>query len=265
MKTEHRHELKTNELAEWLMNLPLWAKENIIVIVSVSAAVVLIAASYFYYRYQKYTVSAQKSSYLTELIAQMPQRKLEIIQSQSKGTDNSYLLIQAADTLQSVAQTTNNNQMAALALIKQAETLRTELHYRAGTIPPQDLKIQFDKAKASYTEAIDRASGNPSLIAAAELGVGLCEEELGNFTQAQQVYHSIAEDPNFEGTVAAAAARQRLAVMADYEKKIVFKPAFKPAVAENKVIEPQIKLKPADVNAIRGLPNNAPVNPLPLK
>ncbi len=28
MKSDHRHELKTNELAEWLSNLPQWAKKN---------------------------------------------------------------------------------------------------------------------------------------------------------------------------------------------------------------------------------------------
>ena len=234
-------------------------------IIYVSVAVVLIAASYFYYRYQKYTISARKRGELTELIAQLPQHKLEIIQSQAKGADNSYMLIQSAENLQSIAQSTKNNQMAALALIKQAEALRTELHYRPGIISQQDLKLQTDKAKASYTEAIDKASGNPSLIAAAKFGIGLCEEEFGNFGQAQQVYHSVVEDPNFQGTVAAAAAKQRLATIADYEKKIVFKPAPKPAVVETKTAAPQIQLKPADVNAVPGLPNNMPVNLPPLK
>ncbi len=37
MKSEHRHELKTNELAEWIANFPTWAKEN---------AKVLIASGY---------------------------------------------------------------------------------------------------------------------------------------------------------------------------------------------------------------------------
>jgi hypothetical protein len=265
MKTEHRHELKTNELAEWLANSPRWAKENITVIAAVSIAVVLIAASYFYYRYQKYTVSARKRGELTELIARLPQYKQEIIQSQSKGVDNSYVLIQAADNLLSMAQNTKNNQMAAMALIKQAETLRTELHYRAGTISRQDLNLQLDKAKAGYTEAIDKAAGNSSLVAAAKFGIGLCEEEFGNFTQAQQVYRSVAEDPNFQGTVAAAAAKQRLSTMADYEKKIVFKPAPKLEAAQTKIAEPQIKLKPADVNAAPDSLKNPPLSLPPAK
>ena len=33
MKSDHRHELKTNELAEWLGNLPEWTKENFVTII----------------------------------------------------------------------------------------------------------------------------------------------------------------------------------------------------------------------------------------
>ena len=33
MKSDHRHELKTNELAEWLGNLPQWTKENLVTII----------------------------------------------------------------------------------------------------------------------------------------------------------------------------------------------------------------------------------------
>ncbi len=28
MKAEHRHELKTNELADWIVHFPQWFKEN---------------------------------------------------------------------------------------------------------------------------------------------------------------------------------------------------------------------------------------------
>ncbi len=41
MKAEHRHELKTNELADWLGNLPQWSKDNIVSIIAVAIAIVL--------------------------------------------------------------------------------------------------------------------------------------------------------------------------------------------------------------------------------
>ncbi|MHC4595136.1 MAG: hypothetical protein ACYS19_09345, partial [Planctomycetota bacterium] len=78
--------------------------------------------------------------------------------------------------------------MAALALIKQAEALRTELHYRPGTVSKEDLTAQINQAKAGYADAIERSSFNPSLMAKAKFGLGLCEEELGNFAEAEQIY-----------------------------------------------------------------------------
>jgi len=56
MKSEHRHELKTNELAEWLGNLPQWTKENLTIIIVVLAVVVAASAFYVRYRYSKSAV-----------------------------------------------------------------------------------------------------------------------------------------------------------------------------------------------------------------
>jgi tetratricopeptide (TPR) repeat protein len=135
--------------------------------------------------------------------------------------------------------------MAALALIKQAEALRTELHYRPGLISGQDLTNRINQAKTAYTEAIQKSSDNATLMAAAEFGLGLCEEELGNFEEAQKIYQGIAANDEFEGTVAKAAAKHRLETMADYRQKVVFKPTPAPAAAAS---QPTVQLKPVEVN-----------------
>jgi len=41
MKSDHRHELKSNELADWLANLPEWLKENQKNLLTVAAVVVV--------------------------------------------------------------------------------------------------------------------------------------------------------------------------------------------------------------------------------
>jgi hypothetical protein len=82
------------------------------------------------------------------------------------------------------------------------------------------------------------------LAAAAKFGLGLCSEELGNFEQARQIYSDITANADFEGTVAVVQAKRRLETIADYEQKVVFKPAPKP-VAPSK---PVIQIKPADAN-----------------
>lgn len=244
MKSEHRHELKTNELAEWLGNLPQWTKENLTTIIVISAVIVVAAAIYVRYSYRK-SAAAQEQLEFTNLLNQLSASKVQILNAQAQGTDLSFILIQPASSLGNFAQNTNNDQMAALALIKQAEALRTELHYRPGTVSKQDLTAQINQAKAAYTEAIQnrlRGTANPSLTAAAEFGLGLCEEELGNFEKAQQIYQIIAANPDFEGTVANAAAKHRLETMADYKQKVIFKPA--PPVAA----KPKIQIRPVGAN-----------------
>ncbi|MGA1979620.1 MAG: hypothetical protein ABSG99_03520 [Sedimentisphaerales bacterium] len=241
MKTEHRHQLKTNELAEWIVNLPQWAKENAKTIIYVSVLVAVVAGVYLWKIYEKRIVLAREQFELTNLIAGISQGKTQILQAQSQGIDTSYTLIQASDNLQNIAQNAKEEQMAALALVKQAEALRTELHYRFGSISSKDLTAQINRAKDSYAKAIEKSSTNPSLAATAKLGLGLCEEEIGNFEQARQTYGEIIANTDFEGTVAAAQANERLHTMADYQSKVVLK--LSPKQAPAALTQPEIKLE----------------------
>ena len=257
MRAEHRHELKTNELAEWLSNLPQWTKENLTTIIIVLAVVVAASTFYVRYRYRKSAV-AQEQLEFTNLLNQLSASKMQVLSAQAQGRDLSFILLQPANSLGTFAQNAKSDQMAALALIKQAEALRTELHYRPGTVSEQDVTAQINQAKAAYTEAIQtrlRWVSNPSLTAAAEFGLGLCEEELGNFEKAQQIYQIIAENPDFEGTVAVTQAKHRLNTMADYKQKVIFKPAPTPPAASllqsqttGAATEPTIQIKPVDTN-----------------
>ena len=222
MKSEHRHQLKTNELAEWIANFPQWARENLRMIISISVVAVLVIASAIFYWYRKNVEQVRRQLELTNLISTISNNKMQILGAHARGVDYSFVLIQPADNLRTLSQNTNNNQMAALALIKRAEALRMELHYRSGTVSKQDLTAQINRAKTSYTEAVEKSSPNPSLTAAAKFGLGLCEEELGNFEKAGQIYRDIAASPDFEGTTAAAQAKHRLETMADYQRKVVF-------------------------------------------
>ncbi len=248
MKSDHRHELKTNELARWLSNFPQWARGNLRMIIYVSIVAVLVIVAAFFHWYRKNIESVQKQLKLTRLITQLPLSKMQIVAAQAQGVDISYMLIQTADNLQAATQNTKDDQMAALALIKRAESLRAELHYHQGTVSRTELEAAINQAKAGYSEALEKASPNPSLMATAKFGLGLCEEELGNFEKAEQIYSDITTNADFESTVAAAAAKQRLETMADYQRKVVFKVSPKPVPTKTKSIQPQIQLKPADTN-----------------
>jgi hypothetical protein len=259
MKAKHRHELKTNELAQWLANFPQWAKNNLTTIIYVSVLIAVLAGLYIWRLYSKNVVSVRKQLRLTTLLNRLAQSKSEILRARAQGLDISYILLQPANSLKTFAQKEKDDIVAAMAFIKHAEALRTELHYRQGIVDKRDLTLRTDEARNSYNEALSRlmrptpqGTINPSLTSLATLGLGLCEEELGNFPQARQIYHDLVADPNFECTVAAAQAKLRLGTMADYQKKVVFKPPRKPRPAKSTI--PEIQLKPKDVNLVPQTP-----------
>jgi hypothetical protein len=231
MKSDHRHELKTNELADWLSHLPQWTKENLVTIIIVAVVIVAGAAFYGWMLYGRNVVRASERVEFTNLLNQISSGKMQILQGQkSQGRDWSFLLLQPANSLQTFAQKASSKPMAALALIKRAQALRAELHY--GNVEQQYLVNQTNLAKASYTEALEKCPAIPSLAGSAKFGLGLCAEELADFEQARQIYQDVAENPDFKNTLAAVQAKRRLYAMSDYEQNITFEPAPKTPEAE---------------------------------
>ncbi len=264
MKSEHRHDLKTNELAEWLTNLPQWAKDNTRTLIYIGVVIILVAAAYIWKVYNKNVVDMGLKSDFTNTLSQEAASKQEVIASQASGQDSSFVLTQIGNKLQQIADTSKNNNIASLALIKSAEAIRAELHYRQLlAITPEETVTQLDKAEVAYKAALQKAD-NPTLTAMAKYGIGLCEEELGNFDTAKKMYREIVNDPNLQPTVAAAQAKFRLEFMDEYKEKI----EFKPAPPKESQARPTIELQPGqldmnqvrlDANAIKPAETNAPV------
>ncbi|MDD5459212.1 MAG: hypothetical protein PHF37_07460 [Phycisphaerae bacterium] len=224
MKAEHRHELKTNELAQWLANFPEWAKNNLKTIIYVAVVVILVAAAYVWNSYQKNVLTSQRQTNFTNLARGIERQTPQILQASSQGQDLSYILLQSGDQLKNTTKDTKNADMAAFALIKEGQAIRMELHYRL-QIPSEDDKIQqLNSAKEAYMQASDKTK-NSQLLSQARFGLGLCEEELGNFQQAREIYSKITESSEFDGLIAKDLAKKRLTVLKDYEQPIFFKPA----------------------------------------
>lgn len=251
MKSEHRHELKTNELAEWLGNLPQWLKENSITIIIMTVLIIAVLSFYGWRRYDKNVLQLREQNEFTQLLDGIASIESNIVSAQSKGIDYSYELINQANNLKMFAESARRDKMAALALIKYAEILRKELHYRLGAVSEKDKQEQINKAKESYTQAMQKASSDPSLLAAAKFGIGLCDEELGNYEEAGRIYQEIASNADFEGTVAIVQAKQRLDNMSEYEREVVFKSAPKEEIKVT--TEPMMQINPVDMNMPLGI------------
>jgi tetratricopeptide (TPR) repeat protein len=222
MKSEERHELKSNELAEWLGNLPEWASENFKFIIGLTAVIVVIVGIYGWKVYYKNVVQARRQEEFTNLIGNISEMKGQIVNAGlSSGSDTSYVLKDAANELNKFAESTSNMDMAAYALIKQAEALRAQLHYGKGVFDAD--KEQIKNAKAAYELAIQKST-KPVLNAIAEYGLGLCEEELHNFDQAKQIYEKIVANPKYAGITIVADVEFRIKTMSDYQSDITFLP-----------------------------------------
>lgn len=247
MKSDHRHELKTNELADWLSHLPQWTKENLSTIIMVCVVIIVGLGIYAWRVYNVNVVQVNERAEFTTLINQLAGAKMQIMQGQEQGRDSSFMLLQPAKNLGTFAQSAKNDRMAALALIKRAEALRAEVHY--GNVEKEYFKTQINDAKKSYAEALERSPDDPVLASAAKFGLAICEEELGNFDQARQMYQEITTNTDFEPTVAAVLANHRLATITDYQREIVFGPAPKPTVASqpSTQIRPPTSSEPSDI------------------
>jgi tetratricopeptide (TPR) repeat protein len=263
MKAEHRHELKTNELAQILSNLPKWAKENVRMIVYFAVVITLFAGWYFWGKYRKKANVSERLRF-TQLVMQLDRYKINTIAGIEKNQDNSFALVSIADKFRNFARNTKNDDIAALAYIKRGEALRSEIYYRQKPVDQQYLKEQTTKAKKAYEMAITKAQENPTLLASANYGVGLCAEELGNFDKAKEIYNQIVQNEKYAGTVTVASAEHRLKVMDDYKKRIAFQKIekFEPVTSDtigslmspslpDKKIEEAAESAPVDDNSSR--------------
>jgi len=245
MKSEQRHDLKTNELANWASHLPQWLLDNQRTIIYVLIAVVVVIVGSFWF-WGRGSAPLKRSVAFSDTLFQLPERRFRILSAYLQGRDISFGLIEIADQLSNTAQDSASKPMAALALIERAETLRTELHYRRRLPDRNQLTTQLNKAKEAYQNALSiltqtsqQSVQYPALTAAAMFGAGLCEEELGNFQEAERIYSGLAGLKGLENTPPAVLAAQRLITMADYQQPVAFAPAPK--------IEPQSTTIPVDL------------------
>jgi len=264
MKSEERHDLKTNELADWIANFPEWAKENTGTIAYLIVLIIIVGVvAYLKWYRPAYSISREQIE-LSQLAGQLEMAKLRMLASKGETPQSPEIIRSMADRLDAIASQLKDSENAAFALIKRGEALRAELHYASADFAkdPNALEFQINKAKSCYQQAFEKADGNPQLAALAQFGLGLCQEELGNFEEAQKIYHEIVNNEKYAGTVIVSMARERGVDMADYKGKFVFvetpKPKAATPTAPSMPVGPRIEAVP---KAATPTPAPAPVKP----
>ncbi|MBN1788003.1 MAG: hypothetical protein JW806_06370 [Sedimentisphaerales bacterium] len=245
MKSERRHELATNELADWVVNFPEWFKENMTTVIAAAIIVVgLIAYTIFFYSRQN-RFESQKDAIATETIELLDVHRESILRRDMQGTDVSESLVDIADRLGQVAIDAENPSLSALAMIKRAEALRSKLHYQTEVANPDVQKQLLDNTRQMYAAALGKAQGQPVIAAMAEYGMALCLEDMGNFAGAEALYNKIISTTEYEGSSFIKRAKLRLKTIEDNKGKVLFVQAAS---------EPQVNITPP-----RSLSLEAPV------
>lgn len=234
MDAEHRHELKTNELANLISHSGQFIRKHymqIIGLILIIIAIGLWAPVKGFRERAKHQAQAQAA----EVIEQLPQNKIRAIQSQAQNMGASNALLISANALEIEAQKTKNPLLGALALIKRGEALRSDLHYRSSDVEPAEIKSYIEQARKAYNSAIEKAKGQPGgnvFEAMANFGLGLCAEEMGDLKKAKKIYESIIARPEYEGTIFPTQAQLRLESIDDSKGKFVFVSDPEPAASE---------------------------------
>lgn len=222
MDSEHRHELKTNELADWIAHIPQFISKNYLQIIGVCLIVTAVLL-WGPLRRSKQKAKTGEQAKTTLIIGEVGMAKAVALQKQAQGTANltSTIMI-SANKLETAANTIKLPTAAAMALIKRGEALRADLHYKIEDVEEEIVLDQIEKARQAYTRAIEKAAGDNTLIAMAKFGLGLCAEEVGQIEQAKNIYKELTENTEFEGTGFVAQAQLRIDSIDDNTEKFTF-------------------------------------------
>jgi len=221
MKSEHRHDLKTNELADWVEHFPQWLKKNQKNLLY-AVLVVCVALVLFVFFAQQKGNARKADEVFSDLIEEYNYSKMLLLQGYASNEDLP-VMSNVKSNFAAYANSKNIGQ-AGLALIKLGDISRMEIHYRAGVVSTEYLYGQIDKAKENYNAAIEKLTSKGQekataeygvLYAAAQLGLGMCEEELGNLDGAKKIYETLVAKKELDFAPAYADAEQRL-VLNDY-------------------------------------------------
>ncbi len=234
MDSQHRHELKTNELAEGLSHLPQLLKDNATTIIGVVLIGTALITWPMFNKMSQQKDRAEQTE-ITQSIQMLNRDVYAVLQAPADDpqaqTEALNTLLTNTDALLDNISDIDNPNLAAMAQIKAAQAIRTELHLRK-EVDADMLERQIKKAEDAYQKAFETAETS-TIKAMAQFGLALCSEELGQTEQAAEIYQQIVDDERYKPTVLPTQAQQRLDTLADNAE--VFNFAAVPVVVEEPV------------------------------
>ena len=224
MDSEHRHELKSNELVDLLTHFPQFLKKNANIIIGIALIVIGFVTWPIFSKMSRQKTIAEESR-VSESIQLLGQDVMKVLQAYEKNPEQLNPSLDAilvnANALMNLTSKTDNPNLAALAYIKAAQAIRTELHLKNDIVSAETVDTQIQKAQDAYEKASSVAA-IPTMKAMAQFGLGLCTEERGQTQQAAEIYQAIVDDEAFAATVFPKQAQLRLDALDDNAESFTF-------------------------------------------
>jgi hypothetical protein len=244
MDSKERHEMMTNELADWMGHVPDFLNKYRNQLLGVALIVVGLITWPMLNRWRQSSDFAAKAE-IAGMLDTIETGKYQVLSQQQEGQQelktDSFMV--AANNLAEEAKKAPGEDLSAVALIKRGQALRMDLFYKKEIISDDTISSQIKLAQDAYQQAFDKAK-IPVVKAMAQFGLGLCFEESGRLEEARAAYQKIVDEKSYDGTPLPSAAKERIDKMVDNNTKYVFVEPAKPA-AEVPAVPAQAPAAPA--------------------
>jgi len=243
MKAERRHQLKTNELAESLGELPQYLRDHGAKIVTVAIVVLAaVVAAYWFFGSRKKALSARHAAVQEQIVqldlaqltmAGQAARRLKGEADEMFGTAP-YDTDDLAKRLQAIAQEAPQTATGMLALIYQAEAVRSQLLFTERTLSLGEREQLCKEATDLYNDLLAEYPNDTTAVGMGKMGLALLAEEQGQWDSARQRYEEIVTlgQETLAGTVFPRQAARRLAMLDKISERIEFREVAIPVQSE---------------------------------
>lgn len=220
MDSEHRHELKSNDLADFLTHLPEFYKKNSNIILGLTLIIIALITAPMFSKMARQKEMAEQSQ-VSDGISQLNQSIGNTFQNAEEDTSAALdaILVNAQNLSDEAAKL--DGDAAAMAYIKAGQAYRIELHLKKEIIGADKVADQVQKAEIAYNNAAAKAK-TPTLKAMAQLGLSLCAEERGQTEQAKTLYQAIVDDETFAATALPKQAQIRIDALEENSETFTF-------------------------------------------
>ncbi|TFG45821.1 MAG: hypothetical protein E4H40_07870 [Candidatus Brocadiia bacterium] len=228
MKSQERHKLKENEFAEWVVGLPTYLRENSSRIIGVVMIILAVLVGGRWMLGARATARNEQASQLQSLMVDSDMMQRAAVEDARMGDASIggqlYDTGKLVGSLRELSQAGGDSPVGMMAMLQQAEVMRTELLFSSSPMGPTDKEQLCQEAEKLYERIKLQYPGNATAVGMASFGLGLLAEERGEQDKAKAIYEGIIskEEGLLAGTVYPMQAQKRLKVLDEVVCSIEF-------------------------------------------